>query len=83
MFWFQAITDRALFIYQHNDVFRALLVCVDDIVLTRNNLKKSEEIKCYLDANFKIKDLGNLKYFLGIKVENSSRGIFLCQRKYV
>lgn len=79
----QSLIEHSLFIYKHKDVFCAFLVYVDGIVLTRNNLKKSEEIKCYLDANFKIQDLGNLKYFLGIKVENSSRGIFLCQRKYV
>lgn len=38
--------------------------------------------KTYLDKCFHIKDLGALKYFLGIEVACSLTGIFLCQRKY-
>ena len=38
--------------------------------------------KAYLDKCFHIKDLGHLKYFLGIKVIRNSQGLFLCQREY-
>lgn len=35
-----------------------------------------------MDEKFKIKDLGNLNYFLGIEVGRSEKGLFLNQRKY-
>ncbi|XP_022042376.1 uncharacterized mitochondrial protein AtMg00810-like [Helianthus annuus] len=47
-----------------------------------NNSKKIQEIKQCLHEKFSIKDLGELKYFLGIKVAKTSRGLVLSQRKY-
>jgi len=38
--------------------------------------------KSYLHNRFKRKDLGPLKYFLGIEVVRSPKELFLCQRKY-
>ncbi|PRQ47582.1 putative RNA-directed DNA polymerase [Rosa chinensis] len=42
-----------------------------------------ERLKDLLASEFEMKDLGSLKYFLGIEVARGSSGIFLCQRKYV
>lgn len=46
-----------------------LIVYVDDIVLTGNSEKKKkiQVLKNYLSTRFEIKDLGELKYFLGIE----------------
>lgn len=40
-------------------------------------------LKSFLDHKFQVKNLGPLKYFLGMEVAHSSTGIFFCQRKYV
>ena len=39
-------------------------------------------IKKFLHSQFHRKDLGDLKYFLGIEVSSSKNGIFISQRKY-
>lgn len=39
-------------------------------------------IKLRLHHDLKIKNLGQLKYFIGLKVSHSKQGILLCQRKY-
>ena len=60
----------------------ALLVYVDDIVLASNDRHACDEFKSYLHSCFSIKDLGPLKYFLGIKVAPGPKGLFLSQGKY-
>jgi len=78
----QSNIDHSLFMKQDVDSFTALLVYVDDIVLTGNNLGTINDLKTYLDNQFHIKDLGELKYFLGFEVARSKRGLVLNQRKY-
>jgi len=60
----------------------AILVYVDDIILASNDSIASRTFKTYLHECFSIKDLGPLKYFLGIEVARGPQGLFLCQRKY-
>ncbi|KAK3002615.1 hypothetical protein RJ639_022178 [Escallonia herrerae] len=61
----------------------ALIVYVDDIIVTGNDSDEKEALRKYLAKEFEIKDLGKLKYFLGIEVARSKEGIFVSQQKYV
>jgi len=78
----QASADHFLFTKQTDSSFTILLVYVNDIILAGNSLYEFHHIKYILQSSFKIKDLGQLKYFLGLEVAHSKQGISLCQRKY-
>jgi len=66
----------------HKGVFLANLIYLDDLVHTGNDTQRCVAFKNYLHRCFKLKDLGPLKYFLGIEVARAPTGLFLCQRKY-
>ncbi|GKE15668.1 ribonuclease H-like domain-containing protein [Tanacetum coccineum] len=78
----QTKSDYSLFTKSYGDVFIPLLVYVDDIIITGNSLSKINKFKQFLKTKFMIKDLGKLKYFLGIEVLETPSGICLNQRKY-
>ncbi|GJS89472.1 ribonuclease H-like domain-containing protein [Tanacetum coccineum] len=75
-------SDYSLFNKSDSGMFLALLVYVDDIIITGNSLVHIEEFKLFLKTKFQKKDLGKLKYFLGIEVIETNQGLGLSQRKY-
>lgn len=74
--------DHSLFTKSSSDTFTIILVYVDDIILAGNSMYEFTNVKSILHASFKIKDLGQLKYYLGLEVAHSQQGISHCQRKY-
>nr|XP_018633991.1 uncharacterized mitochondrial protein AtMg00810-like [Nicotiana tomentosiformis] len=59
-----------------------ILVYVDDFLITGSNDQLITEAKEILHQQFKLKDLDELKYFLGI-ILRSAIGVVLNQRKYI
>ncbi|KAL5798940.1 hypothetical protein ACOSQ2_003760 [Xanthoceras sorbifolium] len=78
----QTKADFSLFIRKQRKSFTALLIYVDDILITGNDPMSITDIKKFLHNKFRLKDLGKLKYFLGIEISASRNGIFISQRKY-
>ena len=78
----QSKANYSLFTKKFNDSFIALVVYVDDILIASKNVQAVDELRVSLDQHFKLKDLGGLKYFLGLEIARSDKGIILCQRKY-
>lgn len=75
--------DRSIF-YCHTSPGKCiyLIVYVDDIVITGNDVATICQLKKHLFRHFQTKDLGCLKYFLGIEVAQSNEDIVISQRKY-
>ncbi|XP_070002027.1 uncharacterized mitochondrial protein AtMg00810-like [Nicotiana sylvestris] len=59
-----------------------ILFYVDDLLVIGRSLSLIQQVRKDLQDRFKMKDLGELKYFLGIEFSRSQEGIFMCQRKH-
>ena len=80
----QCQSDHTLFVKHFPEGKLAIIIVyVDDIILTGNHEEKIDLLKKLLSKEFEIKDLGNLKYFLGMEIARSKKGIAVSQRKYV
>ena len=59
-----------------------VLVYVDDLIVTGSNQKLLCDTRQEIQKKFKMKDLGELKFFLGIEFSRPDKGILMSQRKY-
>jgi hypothetical protein len=77
-----SLADPSLFLYRQGITVIYLLLYVDDIIVTGNTPSAIQSLLHQLGTEFDIKDLGQLKYFLGLQIEYRSSGFFVHQHKY-
>ncbi|GKD53226.1 retrovirus-related pol polyprotein from transposon TNT 1-94 [Tanacetum coccineum] len=78
----KGIIDPTLFIRRHKEDILLVQVYVDDIIFGSTNPDFS---KCFVNLmknNFEMSMMGELKFFLGLQVHQSPRGIFISQSQY-
>lgn len=79
----QSTFGHCLFTRSQENEFLVLLICVDDILITRQSEDNISSVKAYLDGLLIIKDLGYVRCFLGLEVAHSEAGLFFNQKKYM
>ena len=72
----QGQADHTLFVKSSKNGRKSILI------VTGDDIQGIETLKRQLKAEFEVKDLGLMKYFLGMEVARSQEGLFISQRKY-
>nr|GEU60188.1 hypothetical protein [Tanacetum cinerariifolium] len=74
--------DPCLFISKHGEDILLVQIYVDDIIFVSTNPKFSKQFEILMHIKFEMPMMGELKFFFGIQIYQSPRGIFINQAKY-
>ena len=75
--------DSCVFVKNETSTLKIIAVYVDDLILIAKSLSEIQQMKHSLSKTFKMKDMGQLCYCLGINFELTEQGISLCQKQYL
>ena len=74
--------DSNLFVKKQDLKLAVVLICVDGLIITRDDVQEIQKNKKNLSIRLQMKRLDKLKHFLGLEVKETEDGLFLCQQKY-
>nr|GEX45424.1 hypothetical protein [Tanacetum cinerariifolium] len=80
--FFKGSIDPTLFITKHRGDILLVQIYVDDIIFGSTNPNLSKRFGKIMHSKFEMSTTGELKFFLGIQIHQSPRGIFINQAKY-
>ena len=75
--------DHSLYVHMIDKGIVAIVIYVDDLIIGGDSLEEIKDVKGLLRNEFDMKDMGELRYFLGIEMIHTPEGIWLSQRQYV
>ncbi|KAJ9541724.1 hypothetical protein OSB04_028230 [Centaurea solstitialis] len=75
--------DSTLFVKKHKDHVFLAQIYGDDIIFGSTKAKLYKKFESLMKAQYKMSMMGELTYFLGLRVKQSEKGIFISQGKYV
>ncbi|GJS22269.1 putative ribonuclease H-like domain-containing protein [Tanacetum coccineum] len=75
--------DKTLFIKKDRRDIMLVQVYVDDIIFGSTKSSMVKDFEDLMQKEFKMSSMGELTFFLGLQVKQTSAGIFLSQDKYV
>ena len=74
--------DSALFLRRTDKGTILLLLYVDDMIITGDDLSGIQELKDFLSQQFEMKNLRHFSYFLGLEITHFTDGLYIIQAKY-
>ncbi|GJY19726.1 putative ribonuclease H-like domain-containing protein [Tanacetum coccineum] len=75
--------DKTLFIKKDRRDIMLVQVYVDDIIFGSTKTSMVKDFEDLMQKEFKMSSMGELTFFLGLQVKQTTAGIFLSQDKYV
>ena len=79
----RGVIDKTLFSKSHKGDMILVQVYVDDIIFGSTNDNLCKRFAKLMQSKYEMSMMGELKFFLGLQVDQRSDGIFICQSKYI
>ncbi|GJZ84552.1 retrovirus-related pol polyprotein from transposon TNT 1-94 [Tanacetum coccineum] len=78
----KGIIDLTLFKIKYGEDILLVQIYVDDIIFRSTNPKYSKRFEKLMHSRFEMSLMGEMKFFLGLQIHQSPKGIFINQAKY-